>query len=205
MTTTIDRPEIEAAVRNGIRGFHKSLGHIEFGDSVDPFLLDLITSNITALLDRKVEEAIAEARCEVVPPVTSIGELSTMSDRDVRAHAYNVASRIVPKSWNQDQVHGEAEKIARNIEDGFPSKTEVLSVTIKPDMTEFQEMIDSIFGRTEWRREGWNDLKAKLLRTLNKEINSPDIDSFVLHPLGLSSLKVVRDFIAKFNFDPTKP
>ena len=64
-------------------------------------------------------------------------------------------------------------------------------------------ILASIFGRVEWRREAWNDLKAVMIRVLNRQIAEPTDDSYILDKK--STLQQVSDFVASFQFDPEKP
>jgi len=95
-------------------------------------------------------------------------------------------------------MHGLAADIAERVANGHPR------TKVTPDVPDFQKFIDDIFGRNEWRREGWNDARSRMIRSINEQLASPS-KSHVLNKANVVQLKIIRDFIGSFKFDPTKP
>jgi hypothetical protein len=136
-------------------------------------------------------------------PTTKIGDIIAMSDQDIRVEAYNLAVRRGSYGVTEDELHKLAADIAENIRHGFTKKRETFQA--KPGTPDFQDAIDAIYGRTEWRREGWNDCKAVMLGALRKQLNGEQpIGKWMLSKTK-NTLHDVRDFIASFDFDPSKP
>lgn len=89
---------------------------------------------------------------------------------------------------------------------------ETLRVKIEVDQTELDEAVAGLFGKSEWRREGWNDAKAVMIRVINgvqraiEHSTSNVADELsLLAGFNQEQLKKVRSFISSFVFDPEKP
>lgn len=73
------------------------------------------------------------------------------------------------------------------------------------------QAVAGLFKREDYRREGWNDLKAVLIRQLNEKISWDGANHYLPHKQVTSiyftpaELEAFRDFIATQQFDPTKP
>ncbi len=170
------------------------------------------------LIEVQAEEimALVEACTEEQPVIVGIDPASVsdpLTPQDIRAYAYDVA---VASGMGHDQsnLHQFAQQIADNVERGFLRKaemvlkidtaeTEKLVARILREIEE-QELHESIFGKTENRREGWNDCKAVMIRKITEQIADPHSDSFILQMMP-AQLDDVRRFVASFQFDPAKP
>jgi hypothetical protein len=199
--TILDHSEITAAIKDVL------FFDVGVARSAEERVAEAASKAVCDLLERKAREAFAEAASAYVPPITpepaSAMVRSEMSPTDIRLEAYAIAAKRPSYGVTNAEFHQHAEEIARNIERGF-AKPEV-DTTGKPGGKSFHDLVDKIYGRTEWRREGWNDCKAVLIRTITRQLNGE-------HPVGHwmlekkhNSLANIRDFIASFNFDPKKP
>lgn len=65
-------------------------------------------------------------------------------------------------------------------------------------------ILQSIFERVEWRREAWNDLKAVLIRAVNKRLGE-HVCGDILKGVPKKYLEQFRSFVASYQFDPEKP
>lgn len=163
----------------------------------DPVLIRAQAKEIFSLI-----ESLAEPG-EMVSGVAEFVS-ARVTPEEVRTKAYEIANKS-GHSHDQRNLHEFASEIERNIVHGFAEKNvETLTYKIKVDTSEMDELIQGIFGRTEWRREAWNDCKAVMIRVLNQQMDHPHLESWMLK-LKLKQLEQVRRFVSSFEFDPTKP
>jgi hypothetical protein len=163
----------------------------------DPVLLRGQAKEIFSLIESLAEPA------EMVSGVAEFVS-AQVTPEELRAKSYDLAIRS-GHSHDEPHLHALAAQVEQNIVNGFGEKNvETMTFKIKVDTSDMDELIRGINGRTEWRREAWNDCKAVMIRVLNKQINDPRSDSYVLR-LKRQQLENVRSFISSFQFDPDMP
>lgn len=161
----------------------------------DPVLLEAQTNAIMSLIDVLAEPELSGTTEFVSAAVTP---------EELRVKSYDLAITS-GKSHDQTNLHEMAAQIEHNIVHGFAKQNvETQTYKIKVDTSEMDELIRGLPCRTEWRREAWNDCKAVMIRVLNKQIEKPRSDSYVLN-MKRQQLENVRAFIASFRFDPEMP
>jgi hypothetical protein len=188
MSIFLDESEIKQVVSSAIIEHHRSDGSV--------VLADRITKAVTVLLELKAVQAIAEGAKEEAKAEAIYSHLTR--EQVIRDKAYAYAAGLPEAKWGPHYLHKNAEEIATKIENGFTP------APVTPDVPDFQKFIDDIFGRNEWRREGWNDARSRMIRSINEQLASPS-KSHVLNKANVVQLKIIRDFIGSFKFDPTKP
>lgn len=196
--------QLEVAITKGIRAFHALKGIDVCFPTVDPLIVSEVTKQIVALIEK------AAAEPDEDEPLLQGEALVGVSDAEfnlaVSIAAYELALKHPNAAWGMDYTHKIAAEIGVKLHQGFKPEenhiVQTLSIKIEPDTAAFRKAIDDIFGSVEWRREGWNDAKAVMLRKLNKQIKHPDDDSYILRNFPQAKLELVRKFIASFQFDP---
>lgn len=203
MSIFLDESEISYVVSKAIDETNR------VGPNTHSVLVPAVTKAVTNLLELKALQAVAEAAAEQgnaeASATNAYDDYSQTAVQQIRSDAYSIAQRHTTND-RPDELHSLAKAISEHIEAGFtPANTKILTAMIKPELSGFQEAIDAIFGRTEWRREGWNDARSVMIRKINEQIKNRFNDSYVLQPFKTPQLKIIRDFIGSFKFDETKP
>jgi len=195
MSIFLDEAEIKQVVTSAITEHHA----IYTERSIS--LADRITKAVTQLLELKALQAVTEAAKEA-GVAKAQGEAiyhSLTREQLIRERAYEIAiSSLNGATVADSTMHGLAADIAERVTNGHPR------TKVTPDVPDFQKFIDDIFGRNEWRREGWNDARARMIRSINEQLKQSEF-SHILAPFKTTQLKIIRDFIGSFKFDPAKP
>lgn len=185
---------------------------------LDSHLLNVQADEIMKLIERLAEQMV---------PGEAFFESAAPTPADIRAYAYDIVIRAGQGGWSD--FHARVADVANNIEHGFKvapietmtvkldidtSSVEAVEARIKSavtriaaaraEMAEVRKEAEEFGGRTAWRREAWNDLKACMIRVLNQQIDNPHLGMFVLD-LNKRQLENVRAFVGSFVFDPDMP
>lgn len=165
----------------------------------DPLLTGRQASAILDVIESLAEPAEMEIHGEAFVS-------AAVTPQELRVKSYEIAIES-GHSHDQSNLHQFAAQIEENIRNGWTreseAKAETMTFRVKIDTSEFDAVLAQ-FGRTEFRREAWNDCKAVMIRVLNQQIGDPNSDNFVLK-LKKQQLENVRDFVASFEFDPDMP
>lgn len=230
MAKGFDFNDIKVAL---LRGFVSAFGHVPFSDKSNA-AVDAQVREIVKLLEVNIVSAAEPTWPRPMEAIEGEALIGVAFDEvERRAVAYELAVKS-----GQSHLHELAAKIDRNLALGFiwPPVKDTIHLKVEVDTSsvdaaeeriksarghiaearaemQFISDIQSLLGdKTDYRREGWNDNKAVMLRFLRDLIRETESTGRgytggeqVLSGFSVAELKKVRSFIASFHFDPTKP